>query len=212
VLGTARAATPNPQERTPATLRPTQRYVTPAPPRTEYVTLLPAGTRVPIRVETELSSKYAHAGTPWRGAVTRSVNVHGHPAIRGGSSVAGVVALARPARRGSRAALQLRVTSMTVDGRRYRVSGRSTEVIAGSTRARNIGAIAGGTVGGALIGRAVGGSGKGAVVGGVLGGAAAGGAVAASKGYQADIHAGSVMTFVMRALRVPKREPVATRR
>jgi hypothetical protein len=68
-------------------------------------------------------------------------------------------------------------------------------VVAGSPRARNVGAIAGGTAAGALIGRAVGGSTRSTVIGGLVGGTAAGAAVAASKGYQAKIDAGEPVSF-----------------
>jgi hypothetical protein len=67
-------------------------------------------------------------------------------------------------------------------------------VVARSTRTRNLGAIAGGAVAGALIGKATGdNAGKGAI----LGGAVATGAVAVSKGYQVVLERGSVMTFSM---------------
>jgi len=67
--------------------------------------------------------------------------------------------------------------------------------VAGSTRARNVGAVAGGAAAGALIGKAVGGSGKGALIGGLIGGASAAGAAAASKGYQVVLKEGTVITF-----------------
>jgi hypothetical protein len=67
-------------------------------------------------------------------------------------------------------------------------------VIAGSTRARNLGAIVGGAAAGALIGKA---TSDNATKGAVIGGALATGAVAASKGYQVVLSNGTVMTFVV---------------
>ena len=100
--------------------------------------------------------------------------------------------------------LDLAVTHITVEGRSYRVHGGTEAIVAGSTRARNLGAIAAGAGAGALIGKAVGGSSKGAIIGGIIGGAAASGAVAASKGYQVAIKPGTTVDFVIN-------EPVAVR-
>ena len=88
----------------------------------------------------------------------------------------------------------LAVEGVTVDGHDLQVSAETDSIIAGSPRARNIGAVAGGVAAGALIGKAVGG-GKGALIGGLLGGATAGGAVAKSKGYQVVVKDGTVLTF-----------------
>ena len=87
--------------------------------------------------------------------------------------------------------LDLALSSINVEGRTYRVHGGTEAVVAGSTRARNLGAVAAGAGAGALIGKAVGGGGKGALIGGLIGGAAATGAVAASKGYQVVLKPGN---------------------
>ena len=115
--------------------------------------------------------------------------------IPAGSTVHGVVAGVAPAEKGSRAFLLLAVRSVTVNGKTHTLHATADSIIAGSTRARNLGAIAGGAAAGALIGKAVGGSNKGAVIGGLIGGAAAGGAVAASKGYQVVLKEGTELTF-----------------
>jgi outer membrane lipoprotein SlyB len=83
-----------------------------------------------------------------------------------------------------------------VNGTDERISATTEAVIAGSTRARNLGAIAGGAAAGALIGKAVG-DGKNATVGGIIGGATAAGIVAGSKGYQVVLPSGTVMTFTV---------------
>ena len=71
-------------------------------------------------------------------------------------------------------------------------------VIAGSPRARNLGAIAGGAAAGALIGKAVGGDGKDAAAGAIIGGAAATAGVAASKGYQVVLKNGTELVFTVK--------------
>jgi hypothetical protein len=102
--------------------------------------------------------------------------------------------------------LQLALSRLTIGDRSYRVRGASEPVIAGSPRARNLGAIAGGAAAGALIGRTVSGSGKGTLVGGLLGGAVASGVVAKSKGWQVVLKAGTPLTFTLRqSLAVSKR-------
>ena len=80
--------------------------------------------------------------------------------IPAGSTVSGVVTAVKPAEKGDRAMLDLGISSMSVEGREYATKATTEAIVAGSTRARNLGAIAGGAAAGALIGRAVGGSGK----------------------------------------------------
>jgi hypothetical protein len=95
--------------------------------------------------------------------------------------------------------LDLGLTSITVASHRYAVHGKTGAIIAGSTRARNLGAIAGSAAGGALIGKAVSGTNKGAVIGGVVGGGVATGVVAAADGYQVVLEEGTPLTFTTTA-------------
>ena len=158
-------------------------------------TTLPAGTAITVRLGSTISSKYASSGSSWSGTVIHPVTVGEKVVIPAGSTVHGVVASARPARSGSRAMLDLAVRSVSINGRRQSVAAGAEPVIAGSPRARNLGAIAGGTAAGALIGKAVGGDGHDALIGGLIGGGTAGVLVARSKGYQVELRAGTVMTF-----------------
>jgi hypothetical protein len=158
---------------------------------------VPDGTGVSVRLSTTISSEHARAGDSWSGVVSRDVVVGERVAIPAGSEVSGVVNSAREARRGTRAMLDLAMRSVRVDGKTTSVSAGTEAVIAGSPRARNIGAIAGGAAAGALIGKAVGGDGKDAAVGGILGGATAAGVVATSKGYQVVLKEGTVLRFTV---------------
>jgi hypothetical protein len=99
------------------------------------------------------------------------------------------------AEKGSRAFLVQRVTSIEANGRTNEISATADSLIAGSTRKRNIGAIAGSAAAGALLGKAVGGSNKGALIGGLLGGAAATGVVANTKGFQVELEKGKELVF-----------------
>lgn len=156
---------------------------------------VPAGTPVDVTVHRTLSTKTVSTGDAWSGEVAEPVYANGRVVIPAGSTVRGTVVTSRAPQRGTRAALQLALSSIVIDGRSHTVRGTAPAVVAGSPRTRNVGAIAGGTAAGAILGKAIGGDTKDAVIGGVIGGAAAGGAVAASKGYQATIPAGRELTF-----------------
>jgi hypothetical protein len=158
---------------------------------------IPAGTSFDVRLTTRLSSETANVGDAWTGVVANPVSIGPRQAVAAGTTVHGVVTAAQGARRGSRAMLELAVQEVAVGGRNRRVDATTEAVIAGSPRARNLGAIAGGAAAGALIGKAIGGDGKDAAVGGLIGGAAATGLVAASKGYQVVLKPGTVMTFTV---------------
>ena len=130
-----------------------------SPSRVAELTL-PSGTSIDVTLGTALTSETASVGSPWSGTTRSASVVDGRNVIPAGSPVAGTVTGVTAAHKGNRAMLDLGLTSVTVDGRSYRVNGTTEAVIAGSPRARNLGAIAAGTAAGALVGRAVSGSGK----------------------------------------------------
>jgi hypothetical protein len=155
-----------------------------------YLTLA-SGTSIDVTLGTALSSETAVAGSSWSGTV-----LNGREGIPAGSSVAGTITSVKAAQKGGRAMLDLGLTSFTVDGHRYAVHATTEAIIAGSTRARNLGAIAGSAAGGALIGRAVSGSNRGTLIGAVVGAGVATGVVAASDGYQVVLKPGTALTFM----------------
>ena len=142
-----------------------------------------------------LNSETAKAGDAWAGTLSEAVTVGSAAPFPAGSTVNGVVEGAQGAAKGDRAFLVLRITSIEANGASHSIDATADSLIAGSTRKRNVGAIAGGAAAGALLGKAIGGSNKGAVIGGLLGGAAATGVVANSKGFQVDIPQGKAMVF-----------------
>jgi len=184
---------PAPQKKAKTPTTPTHNPAA-APAESPGVSV-PSGTALAVTVNTKLSTETAHAGDPWTGVVKDNVIVGDKVVIPAGSVVNGTISEAKPAKSGDRATLALAVGSIAVDGKSYAVNAGTEPIIAGSTRARNLGAIGTGAVAGALIGRAVGGSGKGALIGGLIGGAAAGGAVAKSQGYQVVLKEGTELTF-----------------
>lgn len=202
---------PEPQAQTPPAPTPVPRARTQNPPASKPrpsstpapepvaeaprgVTLA-AGTPIEIAVNAQISTETAQAGDAWAGKVKENVIVGNTIVIPAGSTVHGVLSTVKPAEKGSRATLGLAVRSVTVNGMDHAVAASTETIEAGSTRARNLGAVAGGAAAGALIGKAVGGGGKGALIGGLVGGATAGAGVAASKGYQVVLKEGTVVTF-----------------
>jgi len=165
-----------------------------SPSRVAELTL-PSGTSIDVALGTALTSETASVGSPWSGTTRSASVVDGRNVIPAGSPVSGTVTGVTAARKGDRAMLDLGLTSVTVDGRSYRVNGTTEAVIAGSPRARNLGAIAAGTAAGALVGRAVSGSNKGTLIGAVVGGAATTGAVSQTKGWQVVLKVGTPLTF-----------------
>jgi len=155
-----------------------------------------AGTTFNVVLGSTISSETASVGDAWQGTVQENVATQNGGMIAAGSQVDGVVVGVTAAKRGSRAMLDLGVRQIRVNGGNSSVTASSEAVIAGSTRARNLGAIAGGAVAGALIGKVVG-DGKNAAVGGLIGGGAATAVVAGSKGYQVVLSNGTVMSFTV---------------
>ena len=165
---------------------------------------VPAGTSIDVTLDTRITSETAGVGDAWTGSTRTASIVDGREVIPAGSTVVGTVAAVTPAKKGDRAMLDLVMASVNVDGRSYHLRGSTEAVIAGSTRARNLGAIAGGTAAGAVVGQAVGGSTKSTVIGAVIGGGAATGVVSQTKGYQVVLKQGTPLTFTTGA-------PVAVR-
>jgi hypothetical protein len=156
---------------------------------------LPSGTSIEIALATPLTSETASVGNAWTGSTRNALVLDGRNIVPAGSAVSGTVTSVKPARKGDRAMLDLGLSSITVGGRSYRVRGSMESVVAGSPRARNLGAIGAATVAGAVLGHAVGGSDKGTIIGGLIGGVAATGVVSQTKGWQVVLKEGTALTF-----------------
>ena len=170
-------------------------FNSPAPAPAPRHTLL-SGTRIDVVLQSEISSKTANVGDGWHGTVQEAVATQNGGMIPAGSTVDGVVTGVIPAKQGSRAMLDLGVRHISVNGHNEAVNASTESVIAGSTRARNLGAIAGSAAAGALIGSQVG-DGKNKAVGALIGGGIATAVVATSDGYQVRLKPGTVMSFTV---------------
>lgn len=128
--------------------------------------MVQAGTAFNVRLGSNISTDDTQSGSAWSGTVDQSVG-----SIPAGSPVTGVVTSSSQGTHSSRAALTLAVREVTVNGRTYAMNANTQPIVAGTQRAKKIGAIVGGAAVGALLGNAIGG-GKGAVIGGLAGGGA----------------------------------------
>jgi hypothetical protein len=165
-----------------------------AAPEARGVTV-PAGSKIKISVAAQITSETAQTGDTWSGQVTEPLVIGTSAPIPAGSKVSGVIASAQAAQKGSRAHLVLSVRTIEVGDRIYHIHATADSLIAGSTRARNVGAVAGSAGAGALIGKAIGGGGKGALVGGLIGGLVGTGVVSSTKGYQVTVKEGTELVF-----------------
>lgn len=156
---------------------------------------LPSGTEVDVTLSTGMSSESATVGTPWSGVLRNAIVAEGRVIAPAGSAVGGSVTSVLAAQRGDRAMLDLGLSWFEGSGRRYSVRGSTPSIIAGSTRARNLGAIAAATAAGAVAGHAIGKSDKGTIIGAVVGAGTAAGVVSQTRGWQVLLKPGMGLTF-----------------
>jgi len=155
-----------------------------------------AGTDLAIRIDHTISVKSSHAGDTFTGEVVDPVNdPNGNAVIPKGTPVGGVVTVAQKRGRFKGASeLQLRLTSMTLNGTHYQLkTAARTEQKKG--KGKRSGALIGGGAGlGAIIGGIAGG-GKGALIGGLAGGGAGTAGAAFTGNKDLVIPAESVVHF-----------------
>lgn len=153
---------------------------------------IPAGTKIPVRLNTALSSGTAKNGQSWDGVVARDVTANG-ATIKAGTPVKGVVSSAKSSGRlHAPGIIRIRATSVGGETVRTTSIGRQGK----SHTKSNAYKIGGGAAAGALIGGLAGG-GKGAAIGTLAGGGAGTGVAAATGKQEAVYPAESVVTFTV---------------
>jgi hypothetical protein len=156
---------------------------------------IPAGTRLTVRVGSEISSGTARAGDRFDATLARSLVVNGKTLARTGAPVRGkVTAVKSSGRIHAPGELTLRLTGVQVNGRMVPIATRAYFAKGKGHTKSNATKIGGGAALGAVIG-ALAGGGKGAAIGaGVGAGAGTGVAVATGK-EEAVIPVETALTF-----------------
>ena len=156
---------------------------------------IPTGTKLTVRIGSEISSGSAKVGDRFEGSLTHNLVVNGKTIAKSGSTVHGKVTSAKSSGRlHAPGQLSIRLTSVNAGGKTIPISTGSYHVQGKGHGKGNATKIGGGAAAGALIG-ALAGGGKGAAIGaGVGAGAGTGVAVATGK-EEAVIPAEKSITF-----------------
>jgi hypothetical protein len=159
---------------------------------------IPAGTRITVRMGSEISSATAKAGDRFEATLAHDLVVNGKRIAKAGATARGKVTSAKSSGRlHAPGELALRLTSVQVNGKMVPIASGSHFVKSKGHTKSNATKIGGGAAAGALIG-ALAGGGKGAAIGaGVGAGAGTGVAVATGK-EEAVVPAETALTFTTR--------------
>jgi|SRR5262245_9729326 len=156
---------------------------------------IPAGTALPIVLETTIGSDISRVEQPVNGHLASTVRVNGAAAIPAGSAVSGAVTSARRSGKvKGRAYVAMRFSSLTPrgDSERYRMQTRSVGRLAPATKEKDAVKIGAPALGGALVGGLVGG-GKGAAIGAAAGGGAGTAVVLNTRGKEVRFARGTTV-------------------
>lgn len=164
----------------------------PVPPRI----ILPAGTIVTVRTSQFLSSDRNHPGDRFSAELVQPVIIDGWVVARRGQTVLGRVAVAQKAGRIKGVSqLGIELTNLVlVDGQQIPIRTQLMETSAGTSKARDAGAIGTTTGAGAVIGAAVSG-GSGAGIGTAIGAVAGITGVLLTRGHSTIIPPETRLTF-----------------
>ncbi|MGJ5813727.1 hypothetical protein [Paludibaculum fermentans] len=170
--------------------------VAPAPPR-EYT--LPAGTSIPVRTITSLSTKTAAPGDAFEATLTRDLVVDDYILAPRGSTVTGRVTNTDPGGKvKGLASISVALSSIAGPNGPIAIQTSAVGQQAKTTKRKDAAKIGIGAGIGAAIG-AIAGGGKGAAIGAGIGGAGGTGMVLATKGEAAVIPSESLLTFRLSA-------------
>ena len=130
---------------------------------------VPAGTPVPVRLQTAVSSATARPGEHFGAVLDEPLIIDGRTVAERGAAVVGrVVQSRRSGRLHDSGYLRLTLASIAVNGKQVPVQASSVFLQGGSHKKRDLALIGGGAGAGTLIGGLAGG-GKGALLGGLIG-------------------------------------------
>jgi hypothetical protein len=181
-------------------------HASPAPPaerRAVREVTLPAGTVLPLTLDSYVASDTSRIESPVRAHLRAPVRIDGMTVLPAGTRVNGYVTSAkRSARVKGRAHVAFRFTSLSLDGDRYDVQTSRVVREARGTKKRDAATIGIPAGAGAVIGAIADGK-KGAAIGGAVGGAAGTGVVLSTRGKEVRLGRGApVAVRLLRPLRV----------
>jgi len=153
---------------------------------------LPAGTVLPVDLETSVGSDISRVEQPVHGRLRRAVTVNGVQALPAGTAVSGYVTAAqRPGRVKGRGYVAVRFTELDTPGAgKTRINTATIGRMAPATKQKDALEIVAPAAAGAVIGRLAGGKGA-AGKGAVIGGAAGTGYVLSTRGKEVRIGKGA---------------------
>jgi hypothetical protein len=168
---------------------------TPPEPPPPAVVELPSGTRLRVRLDSDLGSAISHAGDTFTATIADDVLKNGQVLIPRGARAEGTVVDAKPLGHFKGGALlSVRLDRVHTRWGGYPVSTSSIERAENGKGKRSAGFIGGGTAFGALIGGIAGG-GKGAAIGALAGGGAGTAGSAFTGNKQIVLPAETLLTF-----------------
>jgi hypothetical protein len=158
---------------------------------------IPAGTQLPIVLDTSVGSSTSRVEQPVHAHLARNVVVNGQTVLPGGSAISGVVTDAtRSGKVKGRAHVALRFDTLSPRGLDERYNIRTTAVgrTAPGTKKKDALEIGGGAAGGALVGALIGGK-KGAAIGTAAGAGAGTAVVLSTRGKEVSLPKGAALTL-----------------
>ena len=194
--------TPAPPASASAVAAPTAAAPAPAPTATAPAPVvrevtLPAGTQLPIVLETTISSEGSRVEEAVHAHTARPVVVHGETVLAEGTRLSGVVTNAtRSGKVKGLAHISVRFDTLSPrgDDERYTIRTAAVERTAKSTKKKDAVKVGGGAAGGAILGALIGGK-KGAAIGTAVGGGAGTAAVLSTRGNEVQLPKGSALTI-----------------
>jgi hypothetical protein len=178
---------------------PVASKATPAEPPKPRQYVLSAGTAIPVRTTSSLSTKTTAAGSTFTATLREALKVDGVELAPAGANVTGVVVSSDSGGRvKGKASIAVALRSIETTQGPIAIQTNSRSAVAQSTVKRDV--VRGGimTGAGAAIG-AIAGGGKGAAIGALAGGGAGAGTALATKGAPAEIPAESALNFTLKA-------------
>jgi hypothetical protein len=170
---------------------------------------IPAGTVLPVRLETSVGSDISRVEQPVHGALRRAIRIGGVEVLPVGTAVSGhVTAARRPGRVKGRGMVAMRFNQIDTPGEgTARISTATVSRLAPATKEKDTLEIIAPAAGGAVLGRVMGGK-SGAAKGAVIGGAAGTGYVLSTRGKEVRLGRGAWLSVRLTApvtVRVPDR-------